>query len=136
MITINATGDTTLHTAGKYCPEDILVKVPAGGSGGGGASLETCTVTINPVADMMLSPVPPNYTGIVCTVYREGVITSHVDIVTRSTSTTISDVVRGSALSFYCYGLQRTVTVGAEQITCSDKTYFFRIDDNAEITIS
>ena len=47
MITINATGDTTLHTAGKYCPEDILVKVPAGsgdGSGGGG-SVETCTVT-------------------------------------------------------------------------------------------
>lgn len=34
MITINATGDTTLHTAGKYCPEDILVKVPEGGSGG------------------------------------------------------------------------------------------------------
>lgn len=30
MITINATGDTTLHTAGKYCEEDILVKVPAG----------------------------------------------------------------------------------------------------------
>jgi hypothetical protein len=44
MITINATGDTTLHTAGKYCPEDILVKVPAGGSGG---SVETCTVTMN-----------------------------------------------------------------------------------------
>lgn len=42
MLTINATGDTTLHTAGKYCPEDILVKVPAGGSGGG--SVETCTV--------------------------------------------------------------------------------------------
>lgn len=32
MITINATGDTTIHTANKYCPEDILVKVPAGGS--------------------------------------------------------------------------------------------------------
>lgn len=32
MITINATGNTTLHTAGKYCEEDILVKVP-GGSG-------------------------------------------------------------------------------------------------------
>ena len=31
MITINATGDTTLHTAGKYCTEDILVKVPASG---------------------------------------------------------------------------------------------------------
>lgn len=30
MITINATGDTTLHTAGKYCAEDILVKVPEG----------------------------------------------------------------------------------------------------------
>lgn len=45
MITINATGDTTIHTANKYCPEDILVKVPAGGSGGG--SVETCTVTIN-----------------------------------------------------------------------------------------
>lgn len=46
MITINATGDTTLHTAGKYCSEDILVKVPAGGSGGG-ASVETCTVAIS-----------------------------------------------------------------------------------------
>ena len=42
MITINATGDTTLHTAGKYCPEDILVKVPAGSSGG--AALETCNI--------------------------------------------------------------------------------------------
>lgn len=28
MLTINATGDTTLHTAGKYCEEDILIKVP------------------------------------------------------------------------------------------------------------
>lgn len=28
MIEIKATGDTTLHTAGKYCEEDILVKVP------------------------------------------------------------------------------------------------------------
>ena len=35
MITITATGDTTLHTAGKYCEEDILVKVPVGGEGGG-----------------------------------------------------------------------------------------------------
>ena len=42
MITINATGDTTLHTAGKYCSEDILVKIPAGG----GANVETCAVTI------------------------------------------------------------------------------------------
>ena len=31
MITITATGDTTLYTAGKYCEEDILVKVPEGG---------------------------------------------------------------------------------------------------------
>ena len=31
MIEIVATGDTTLHTAGKYCQEDILVKVPTGG---------------------------------------------------------------------------------------------------------
>ena len=30
MIEITATGDTTLHTAGKYCEEDILVKVPGG----------------------------------------------------------------------------------------------------------
>ena len=47
MITINATGDTTLHTAGKYCPEDILVKVPSGGGSGSG-SVETCTVGIIP----------------------------------------------------------------------------------------
>lgn len=40
MITIKATGDTTLHTAGKYCEEDILVKVPVGSSGGG--SVEVC----------------------------------------------------------------------------------------------
>lgn len=48
MIEITATGDTTLHTAGKYCPEDILVKVPAGGGSGGsgGASGETCTVSL------------------------------------------------------------------------------------------
>jgi hypothetical protein len=38
MITINATGDTTIHTAGKYCPEDILVKVPAGGGSSGDSS--------------------------------------------------------------------------------------------------
>lgn len=31
MITIKATGDTTIHTAGKYCSEDILVKVPQSG---------------------------------------------------------------------------------------------------------
>lgn len=30
MITIKATDDTTLHTAGKYCEEDILVQVPEG----------------------------------------------------------------------------------------------------------
>lgn len=35
MIKINATGDTTLHTKGKYCEDDILVKVPSGGSNGG-----------------------------------------------------------------------------------------------------
>lgn len=32
MITIKATGDTTLYTAGKYCEEDILVQVPEGGA--------------------------------------------------------------------------------------------------------
>ena len=45
MIEITATGDTTLHTAGKYCAEDILVKVPAG-SETGGAYIETCTVEV------------------------------------------------------------------------------------------
>lgn len=29
MIEIQATSDTTIHTAGKYCEEDILVKVPS-----------------------------------------------------------------------------------------------------------
>lgn len=29
MIEIKATGDTTIHTAGKYCEEDILVIVPS-----------------------------------------------------------------------------------------------------------
>ena len=29
MITIKATGDTTIYTAGKYCEEDILVQVPS-----------------------------------------------------------------------------------------------------------
>ena len=28
MIKIIATGDTTLHTEGKYCEEDILIEVP------------------------------------------------------------------------------------------------------------
>lgn len=46
MIEITATGDTTLHTAGKYCPEDILVKVPAGGSSSGGSGVETWCGTI------------------------------------------------------------------------------------------
>jgi hypothetical protein len=50
MIEITATGDVTLHTAGKYCAEDILVRVPAGGSGGG--SVETCTVTMNLPGEM------------------------------------------------------------------------------------
>ena len=39
MITIKATGDTTIYTAGKYCEEDILVKVPEGGGGGNGNEL-------------------------------------------------------------------------------------------------
>lgn len=47
MITINATGDTTIHTANKYCPEDILVKVPAGGSGGGSSSIELVQIAID-----------------------------------------------------------------------------------------
>lgn len=59
MIEINATGDTTLHTAGKYCAEDILVKVPAGGStggsgGSGGTSVETCTVELNSELDLIM----------------------------------------------------------------------------------
>jgi hypothetical protein len=44
MIEITATGDVTLHTAGKYCAEDILVRVPASSGGG---SVDTCTVTID-----------------------------------------------------------------------------------------
>ena len=51
MIVINATGDTTLHTAGKYCAEDILVKVPAG-SGSGGNTVEKCTVTFDLINTM------------------------------------------------------------------------------------
>ena len=47
IYTVNATGDTTLHTAGKYCTEDILVKVPVGDSGGGFESnTDLCAVTI------------------------------------------------------------------------------------------
>lgn len=48
MITINATGDTTLHTAGKYCAEDILVKAPAGS----GVNLENVVVNY----DIEVSP--------------------------------------------------------------------------------
>lgn len=44
MITINATGDTTLHTKGKYCQEDILVKVP---EGSGEAPVPTQEKTVN-----------------------------------------------------------------------------------------
>ena len=36
---INATGDVTLHTAGKYCEEDILVRVPS-------VTYETWTITL------------------------------------------------------------------------------------------
>ena len=44
MITIKATGDTTIYTAGKYCEEDILVKVP---EGSGGESTPTQEKTVN-----------------------------------------------------------------------------------------
>lgn len=68
MIEITATGDTTLHTAGKYCEEDILVNVPAGGSGGGsGAGVETCTVSIKYAMASYF-----------CSVYRDGVITDEI----------------------------------------------------------
>lgn len=65
MITINATGDTTLHTAGKYCPEDILVKVPAGGG-----SVETSTVTIENIDGLSMH--------IVATVVENGVETFYI----------------------------------------------------------
>lgn len=32
MIEIKATGDTTLKTKGKYCDDDILVRVSSGSS--------------------------------------------------------------------------------------------------------
>jgi hypothetical protein len=44
MITIKATGDTTIYTAGKYCEEDILVQVP---EGSGGESTPTQEKTVN-----------------------------------------------------------------------------------------
>ena len=64
MITINATGDTTLHTAGTYCPEDILVKVPAGGSLGE-ITVETCAVTIKRYAGSSSSYSTVYYTTLV-----------------------------------------------------------------------
>lgn len=83
MITINATGDTTLHTAGKYCPEDILVKVPAGGSSGG-ASVETCTFTFTGES----SNYYPKYISYM-TINESGVITT-IEETCSSSSVTVN----------------------------------------------
>lgn len=107
MITINATGDTTLHTAGKYCAEDILVKVPAGGSSGG-ASVETCTVVSN-----------ISYAPITVTKYENG---SYVPAYTERSGVgichgTITNVVCGSTITIY-YDSSYSITAdGAEIIT-------------------
>lgn len=87
MITINATGDTTLHTAGKYCTEDILVKVPAGGSSGG--SVETCNVTIT--ADSII-----RYGA---TKYVNGTFVTECESGYGEPEITIDNVVKGSCLA-------------------------------------
>ena len=107
MITINATGDTTLHTAGKYCAEDILVKVPAGGSSGG-ASVDTCTVVSN-----------ISYSPITVTKYENG---SYVPAYTeRSVNNvchgTITNVVCGSTITIDYDNAYSITADGAEIIT-------------------
>lgn len=91
MITINATGDTTIHTAGKYCPEDILVKVPAGGSGGG--SVETCTVTINNVS------ATPGYCH--ATSFEDGSNCYKSVYLAPNKNTTITNVLRNTVIVIY-----------------------------------
>lgn len=92
MITINATGDTTLHTAGKYCPEDILVKVPASSSGSG--SVDTCTLSIKTKAGF--EPFPPTINIVTACIYDgESMSTAHASNI-DSTSYTVENVVCGS----------------------------------------
>lgn len=107
MITINATGDTTLHTAGKYCAEDILVKVPSGGSSDG-ASVETCTVVSN-----------IGHSPIAVTKYENG---SYLPAYTERSDAgicfgTIENVVCGSTITIRYDRFYSIIADGAEIIT-------------------
>lgn len=82
MITINATGDTTIHTAGKYCPEDILVKIPAAAGGG---SVETCT--------LYTGATNKDSTEIVFSIYEDGQVVPYVTDTPNTANTLISNSV-------------------------------------------
>lgn len=97
MIEIQATGDTTLHTAGQYVEEDILVKVPAGSGGSsGGASIETCTVT------MVISNDDMPCTGCVQYTTIENGIIVPTYISVDAPGTVSFSTIKGSFCSFEC----------------------------------
>lgn len=114
MITINATGDTTLHTAGKYCPEDILVKVPSGGSSGGGSSNfyeETFTPTGNDIFTHNLGVVPTRF-----------YITVDPSITANNTSLTRTVVSASGTTSTSCFAIS-TMPSGVTQIMANSDIY-------------
>ena len=98
MIEITATGDTTLHTAGKYCAEDILVKVPAGGSSSGGG-FDVCSVTINH------SGLSGGYVRIIYTAVENGtIVAEHTSVDPNELPYTINNCLCRSSLSInYSY---------------------------------
>jgi hypothetical protein len=132
MITINATGDTTLHTAGKYCSEDILVKVPAGGSGGG--SVEICTVNAVLKDGWFQLYAYTAYEN------NEVVVKSVVNPKGITTNLSLQDVVCGTALTFfYVTDVPEVQTSGGVVLVNEfNYTYIFTAptEPNADATIT
>lgn len=146
MITINATGDTTLHTAGKYCEEDILVRVPEtestedisaevaeytdlnaeleevinslpdAGSGSGG--VDTCTVTFSTSYGY--------FTNYAFTCLVSGKITTVSETVISSTSCTVENVICGSCfqISMMADAIAIQSQGGVDQVHGSSMTIF------------
>ena len=126
MIEITATGDTTLHTAGKYCEEDILVKVP---SGGGGASIDGIPEGYAKVDYIKFNDAQIVDTGIVCNqdtkikavftrevstaMYLYGVLSE------GNTATVTAYLSSGGAWRFGNKSASRTITVSEDIIHTS-----------------
>lgn len=135
MLTINATGDTTLHTAGKYCPEDILVKVPTGGGSGGssGASVETCTVTITCRANIMISPELPTIVAVAYSAYdgnnTHTIYENQMDV----TSYNMTNVVCGSFIYIAVDSSTGVTLENARMMIALNDARHIIIDGNATI---